>query len=185
MAATADVQRRALLRAGLYVIPLLASARVLAHPMPDTEIVVGRDATTVALDIRLPFHDLLLASPPGLPRDARTLLAGNQPSLRSYFAAHTRLLGPADRPVPVTIGTIRLHQDHGADVGAYAELEVRAVARVDAHVRIRLAYDAILHRIANHRALVRDHRGRPIGTIRYSLASRRASPLALPNGPSS
>ncbi|MEZ5743213.1 MAG: hypothetical protein R3D89_05645 [Sphingomonadaceae bacterium] len=162
-------------------LTLLGGAAPLqAHPMPDTEITVGRNAQTLNLVIKLPMSELMLALPPHYPRDAKALIGSNQRDLRAYFAAHTRLLAHGGRTVPVTIGSIRLNREHDPDVGNYAELEVRATARIAGHVPLSLVYDGVLHRVANHRAIVRDRAGRLLGVIRFSLAAKAATPLPLP-----
>lgn len=150
-----------------------------AHPMPDTEITVARAAQVVNLTIRVPMSDLLAALPPRVSRNPRTLLGGGQRELRAYFAAHTRLVTRQGATLPITIGAVRMHRERDPSVGDYAELEVMAAARIGRDVSLSLAYDGVLHRIANHRASVRDGNGRLIGVIRYSLAAKRAAALPL------
>ncbi len=148
--------------------------------MPDTQITVSRSADRIALRIRVPAADLRLALPQPTPRDAGQLIAKHRALLLRYFTAHMRLVKRGNQSVPIRFESIRIHADHDHHVGQFAQIEFRGSARVAATTQLRLNYDAILHRVANHRARVTDATGRPIGTIRYSLATKRANPLPLP-----
>lgn len=159
-----------------------------AHPMPDSEIVVTRGGDRVDLTIRVPMDDLLLAmkddpAAKGLPRDAGALLAGDAAGLKAYVAAHVALEAPlasGGKRVAVTVDSLREVADEDEDVGHYSELEVKAHGFVAGDVPLVLAYDLVLGRVANHRALVSDAGGKALGVIRYSLAEKKANALPLP-----
>ena len=161
----------------------LLSAPVVAHPMPDTEITVSRGPATINLVIRVPMHDLMLALPKHAPRKAPQLLAADQPDIRAYFARHLHVLDDAHRHVPLRIGTVSLHRDRDPDVGVYEELEIHAFGTATSAKRLNLAYDGVIHRVINHRALVRDRAGKVLGIIRYELATKRTKGLLLPPSP--
>lgn len=182
MPGTSDLRRmvRHTLLVILAVAALSQGVPVMAHPMPNSEVTVARGAQTVNLVIRVPLPELMLALPLQSPRDAKSLLSDDQRALQSYFAAHTRLLTMRGAAIPVTIGSIRLHQERNPDVGNYAELEVAASARIGGSARLSLAYDGVVHRIANHRVMVRDLAGRPLGTVRYNLSTKASSYVILP-----
>lgn len=152
----------------------------IAHPMPDTEITVIRSEKELNLSIRLPMSELMLALPSQRSLDAGELLIDGQSDLRTYFAAHTRLVSSQDVTAPITIRSLQLNRDDDADIGSYAELEVIASVHVGGAVPLTLVYDAVLHRVANHRAIVRDNSGQLLGVIHYSLALKAATPLQLP-----
>lgn len=162
--------------AGLIV---LGGAPAQAHPMPDTRIVVRRDATGVRLTILLPVDDLRLAFDG--PRLAVPLVLTEQTKeeLTSYFARHVRIRTPAGDPLPVSIRDYAVEQDADHDVGDYQRLRLIAFAPGAHDEELVLDYDAIIHQVANHRALVSDETGRFLGAIRYSLARKRSTPLVL------
>jgi hypothetical protein len=183
MVGTSSVNRQRLIVSAFAAAVLaLPSMRAFSHPMPDTEITVSGTATAVNLIVRLPMHDLLLALPPTAPRRTSALLADGQRDLRAYFLRHLRVLDRNNRPVPLKLGVIALHQDKSPNVGEYKELEVRAAASASQGEPLTLVYDGIIHRVINHRALVHDRRGELIGIIRFELATKRVRPLPLPPG---
>lgn len=181
MPATANSTRRAIMRAlpAIAVFALLPGA-ALAHPMPDTQIIVARSVDRVRLTIEVPLEDLRLALAGGSLPTPFALDGDTERRLRAYFAEHTRLTTGAEIALGATIDAIRLarHRDH--DVGLYEELEIVASAPAKPTDALMLHYDGVLHQVANHRAIVNDTRGRRIGVIRYSLARKRTAPLALP-----
>ena len=161
----------------------------VAHPMPDSEIIVVRWPDRVDLTIYVPMDDLLLAmkddkAAAGIPRDADTLLAkrqiNDQAAFKAYVASHVKLVTADGKAVPLTIDRLLKVADSDADVGDYAELEVHAYGDVAGDIPLTLVYDLVLGRIANHRALVHDEDGEEIGVIRYNLADKKAEALVLP-----
>lgn len=148
--------------------------------MPDTQITVARNARALAFIAQVPLSELLLTLPPEMPNDARLLLGNNMSVLRAYFVRHVHLSTGDGVRVPLAIRSIRLNRERDANVGSYAELQVTITALIGGQVPVSLAYDAVLHRVANHRALVTDSSGRSIGTVRYRLRTKSATPIGLP-----
>lgn len=177
---------------GMLLAAVMMPVAAGAHPMPDSEIIVARGPTRVDFTIRVPMDDLLLAmkddpAAAGLPRDADALLAQEQAGggkdgqgvLKAYLAGHMALEVDGKHS-PLTIDAVRRVSDSDADVGHYSELEVAAHGDVAGNIAAQLAYDLVLGRIANHRALVSEPGGTAIGVIRYSLADKKAEALSLP-----
>lgn len=159
---------------------VLGTEGLRAHPMPDTEIVVTREAASVEFEVRIPLDDLMLVLP---DLDAAAPLSDSARSqIAEYLGAHLRLeeASGAGAAVAVTIDMVRLQKGTDSHVGEYREVEIGARAASVAEGPLTLRYDAVLHQVANHRALVRLSDGSPIGIIRFSLAEKRATPLTLP-----
>lgn len=148
--------------------------------MPDTEIVVERTAEELRLTIRAPLSDLALAMPlAGLDADDR-LDPQERAALEAYVKRHAALRSVEGTTYPIAIDAIAIVATRHSDVGNYRELDLRASSSVGGTKPLTLAYDGIIHRIANHRALVSSASGRPYGVIRYSLAVQDTNPVTLP-----
>lgn len=169
----------------LIVAAICAAGSVQAHPMPDTQIFVARNAQGITFVIRIPMDDVRLALPSGdaqalSPDIAKTGVLSGQDIriLRRYMTEHMALLVNGQM-LPLAIHGIEIARDHDADVGDYTQLVVDAQASLTRPVSAALAYDAVIHRIANHRAIVRKEDGTIMGVIRYSLADKKVAPLPL------
>ncbi|MEO6185264.1 MAG: HupE/UreJ family protein [Steroidobacteraceae bacterium] len=175
--------------------PLLAallaivSAPTVAHPMPNSEISISLGANSAVFDIAIPEPELRLALPQSWPRTADLLAEARRPALAQYFDAHFAVRAASGVPVPHVIQSITRWQAQNPDVGKYEELRIRiivpAAAGFDPH-HLSLHYDAVIHQVPNHFALVyldRDfHTGRivndkpvEVGVIRYDF-SRDVTP---------
>lgn len=166
------------------LLTLGAAATVGAHPMPDTQIVVDRSANQIALTIRLPVAELLIAQPlAGLGNDDPT--PESIAKLRAYFAGHTAIVDASGKRYPLTLKSIEIEKSSDAEVGTYSELVVRAIAPVTASEAVFLDYDGIMHRVANHRAFIQNAAGAEIGVVGYNLARKDTNLVALAPSPRS
>lgn len=172
---------------------VLFSARLLAHPMPNTEIAISPGAGGVVFDIAIPEPELRLALPPELRSSADLLVEPRRSALARYFDAHVSVRTPAGAVVPLVAESMTRWEAHDANVGAYQELRVRIVAPEAAGFDPRhfsLHYDAVIHQVPNHFALVyldRDfHTGRiagdtpvEVGVIRYDFRQDKTPPFEV------
>jgi hypothetical protein len=147
--------------------------------MPDTEIIVSRANGQVRLKAHIPWSDVRLALSLNAGAVVDELSAGQQARLRAYFVDHLSLSSAQQTPVMVQIETIRLLDKHDEDVGDYREIEIIFRAEAADSEPLTLSYDAVIHRIVNHRALVSGEVGEPVGTIQYSLANKRANTVRI------
>jgi hypothetical protein len=162
---------------------LLFSSRLLAHPMPNTEIAVSPGPGSVVLDIAIPEPELRLALPPAWGPSTDLLVEPHRSALARYFEEHVVVRTPAGEMVPRVVESLSRWEARSPEVGDYRELRVRIVARGTAQFdprRFSLHYDAVIHQVPNHFALVyldRDFRtGRiaddtpvEVGVIRYDF----------------
>ena len=171
----------------------LPMAGAIAHPMPDTEIDVARTANEVEMVVRVPTEDLMLTLPDGFEPAAEALTGRYRRWLIRYFQDHMRLKADG-HDVPFTVTDVAIDRSKHADVGDYSEVVLIARASVAGDVPATLSYDAVLHKVANHQAIVRAAApigaapradapasiGMILGTIRYSLADKTANTVDLP-----
>ena len=169
----------------------LFSAPLVAHPMPNTEIAISLGADSAVFELAIPEPELRLALPQSWGRTADLLAEPQRSWLSRYFDAHFSMLTTTGAIVPHVIQSITRWQAQNADVGEYEELRVRIVAPrmvgFDPH-RFSLHYDAVIHQVPNHFALVylnRDlHTGRiaddkplEVGVIRYDFTRDLTPPF--------
>lgn len=179
------------------LIGMSAALRLSAHPLPNTEIVVSLNDGGVRLDIALPVPELRLALPASFPNDGNLLGESQQRALRAYFHEHLSLVSRNGTPQPHVAESISVSQSVDANVGQYQELRVRVWAPATEQFNPRdftLAYDAIIHQVPNHFAIVKvahDFRGgvlageraADIGMIRYDFARNEVGPLHISAAP--
>jgi hypothetical protein len=187
-------------RALLGALFLLFSVRLAAHPMPNTEIAISPGASSVVFDIAIPEPELRLALPPDLRQSADLLAEPARSALTRYFDAHVSVRTPAGTVVPHNVEAFSRWETQSPEVGAYQELRVRIRAPETAGFDPRhfsLHYDAVIHQVPNHYALVyldRDfHTGRladddapvEVGVIRYDFRQDSTPPFEVTLEPGS
>ena len=187
--------RHAVRRTSALLGALLAlfSVRLVAHPMPNTEIAISVGAGSAVFDIAIPEPELRLALPPSWGRSGDLLAEPHRTALVDYFDAHVSVRTAAGATVPHVVQSLARWEAHDANVGNYEELRVRILAPetagFDPH-RFSLHYDAVIHQVPNHFALVyldRDfHTGRiadakpvEVGVIRYDFRRDATPPFEV------
>jgi HupE / UreJ protein len=177
-------------------LALFTAAKAVAHPMPNTVIALAIGEHKIALEIVIPAPELLLAVTGDANRDARAFLEQNAAKLREYMDAHLLVLTKSGARLPQDISAVTLDSASDANVGNYQEFRfnVDAAARAGFDTRdFQLRYDAIIHQIPNHFALVRiaqdfrgglvgDEKAVELGIIRYDFATASAPPLEVKAG---
>ena len=166
------------------LLALWTAAPAAAHPMPDTEITVLRTEAETRFAVRMPLSDLQLALPPGTMDDDDRLTAAERVNLAAYVFQHMAVSSLQREDLPLTINSIAIAAADDADVGPYRELEMIVSTPASATTPIRLTYDAIMHRVGNHRAFVASDAGETIGIIRFNLAEAGTNPVDIPAVPS-
>jgi hypothetical protein len=177
-------------------LALFKAENATAHPMPNTLIALTIGERRIALEIVIPAPELLLAMTGDANRDAPAFLEQNAAELRAYMDAHLAVLTKSGARLPREISAVTLDSASDANVGKYLEFRFKAEASAPAGVGTRdflLRYDAVIHQIPNHFALVRiaqDFRGGlvggeeavEVGVIRYDFATASVPPLAVKAG---
>lgn len=159
------------------------SAPLVAHPMPNTEIAISLGADNAVFEIAIPESELRLALPASWGRTGDLLIEPRRQELVRYFDAHFTVLTNTGAVVPHVVESITRWQAQDTEAGEYEELRLRIVAPATAGFDphgFSLRYDAVIHQVPNHFALVyldRDFRtGRiadaqpmEVGVIRYDF----------------
>jgi hypothetical protein len=181
------IKRRELLAATAALV--LLSVASLAHPLPDSTIVLAATESGIAITIEVPLADLLLALPRHLPKDGAILVTQHQVELKDYFSHHMAVrIGDAE-PLPLELQSMTLEQAVHVDVGPYALLKINGVAVADKAALSQpwlLAYDAVMHQVPNHGAQVsiirdgaNDILAEPVGIIRFDYSKKLTPPLLI------
>jgi HupE / UreJ protein len=179
------------------------TSRAVAHPMPNTVIAVSFAQHGTTLDIAIPLPDLRLAWPGTWPDAQPVGVNLTAEPLRStlvaYFGAHVSVQSADGVRHPQVMESASLWQAEDADVGAYQELRVRLVVPASPGFDPRafvLRYDAVIHQVPTHYALVQvvhdvegglltSNAARELGVIRYDFARTTTPPLAITAMPGS
>ena len=160
----------------------LAHLPARAHPLPSTEIRIAVAGDELQLAIALPWPELLLALPQAGGKSAQTLTSRQEAALRAYFEKHLALASSAKQAIAYRITEMALAPASQEHVRAYMELRLGIVAPFKADAMptsIILGYDAVIHQVPNHRAVVRWADGKAQAVIRYDFARKSAPALAV------
>ncbi|NML66172.1 HupE/UreJ family protein [Hymenobacter sp. RP-2-7] len=143
----------------LIALLLLASRPASAHPMPTSRVLLDLQAQGVAAEVQLPLSELQLAL--GDKLDVLTtpayLVERAGPALRAYLLAHVRATTPTGRPWTVAVRALAVGSAEQTATGPYQELTARLWLQPPPSASAReftLAYDAIIHQVVTHAALV-------------------------------
>jgi hypothetical protein len=178
------VNRRELIAA---LLLLVSTGYAVAHPLPNTVIVMSRQGRGLRMQITAPLHELQLALPQHLPKSVGTLLSDHESDLRAYFDAHFSVLDQTGKRQLQSIISIAGRDATHDDVGTYQELVVDIMISPDASFDNRhftLRCDAIVHHVATHHVSVRWH-DKPhedVGILAYDFVARSVKPF-LVHGP--
>lgn len=143
----------------LLVLLLMQMGSLLAHPMPTTAVLLDLQATGVAAELQLPLGELQLVfgSQLNLLDHPETLVARSEPTLRAYLLAHIHPVSPDGRPWRVDLQRLEVGATEQTNTGPYQELTahlwLQPPVGASSHA-FTLRYDAIIHQVVTHKALV-------------------------------
>ncbi|WP_431972487.1 HupE/UreJ family protein [Nocardia sp. bgisy134] len=186
--------RRVLVALGCAVIVLLYNPIAApAHPMPGTKVLLDVRETAINAELLVPAANLAEAS--GIDVNLKPdLSAEDFARLASYFRDHLRPATPDGVPWTVQIGDLRLDYADQTATGSYKELVVHAVLTAPPGVDMRrfvLGYDAVIHKVVTHIAIVAvrqdwqagqvdaDNDARQVGVVRMDTESMTVPPLSV------
>jgi len=127
---------------------LAGSTAIAAHPMPNTDIAIRLGDTTIFVEIRVPLPELSLALANVQDREA----------VKAYFRKHMRFVSATHGPQPYEIDDVQFTAANDRFVGRYQELSLNIHVPVTSGFNPRsfwLAYDAVIHQVPTHFALVK------------------------------
>lgn len=182
--------------AAALLLSLLALGSALAHPMPNTLVVLDLQPGGVAAELQLPLSELQPAFGHDLLLHPETLVASYGPALRRYLTAHVRPIGPDGRAWAVQVGELHVQAAEQTATGPYQELTARLWLQPPAGASPRtftLHYDAIVHQVVTHVILVSVRRdwaqgqvdagaATEVGVIRLDVRHNVVPPLVVDQG---
>jgi hypothetical protein len=193
--------RRLCVRAALLALLTVCGLQWLAqgaraHPYPNSVITISINERRLTLTISVPAPELLHVLTGDAYQNAEAYLAKDPQALSFYLDAHLAVLDKGGAMLPHVTSAVSVAKTSDPDVGEYEEFRFEIEAPVPAGSDARalsLRYDAVIHQIPNHFALVRisqDFRGGlvgqaspvELGVIRYDFASKTVPPLAINAG---
>ena len=148
---------RLMYKLGAALAFLCLTAPVFAHPMPNSALLLGVRTGTVEAEVQLPLSELGLALKEDLLGDPEAVLAAHGAQFRAYLPQHVRLLTPGGDPFTARVDNLTVKGAEQVATGPYQELVVRMSFTPPAGADARsftLEYDAIIHQVVTHTALV-------------------------------
>ncbi len=135
----------------------LIGARSAAHPMPSSILMMDVARNGIDAELKLPLKELQIAVSQDVTTDPQTLVSRLGPWLTSYLLEHIHPRGLDGRPWSVRIRSMSVARGEQAGTGAYDELTVQLWLTPAPGGDVRhfdLYYDAIIHQLVTHKALV-------------------------------
>ncbi|MFN7982679.1 MAG: hypothetical protein U0Q11_12535 [Vicinamibacterales bacterium] len=180
------------LSAACAALVLCCVGTATAHPMPNTVIEIAHTRSGMRLDIALPESDLTLAMSQSHEAPSGTD-ASSRAAIEAYLRRHLTVRSTSDMSYPYTIDAVSRLEAVDDNVGRYSEIRVSLVVPTRDGLNPRdftLAYDAVIHQIPNHLAVVQfvdDFRngilqGSPprfAGTIGFDFTRNTVAPLRI------
>jgi hypothetical protein len=160
---------------------------IYAHPMPNTEIIVSLNDSSVQLEIKIPVPELLLAFSQNEQITAENLMTDSRGFIENYFREHLKILSNNGIEQTYEIKSLAMAKNTDEFVGEYQELDLKVEMPVregfNPHDFV-LKYDAVIHQVANHFALVKvisdsQEKTLEIGAIRYDFPLNKVPPLIV------
>jgi hypothetical protein len=129
----------------------------MAHPMPNSVVLLNVHANRVDAELQIPLVELQSAWGHAVNDSSAGLVDRLGPQLRAYLKSHIRLQSPDGRFWTVAVGELVVHETQNPIVGMYRELtaKVQMVPPAGEDVRqFTFYYDAVLHQVRTHKILV-------------------------------
>ncbi|MEU9367966.1 HupE/UreJ family protein [Streptomyces avermitilis] len=142
------------------VVPaaLLAGASpATAHPMPHSVVELDVYEASVSARLELPADDFSRASGTDLSNVTQATLPGKAKAIRAYLGKHIHPATTQGEAWQVSIGSLSLSSTEQTSTGPYRELVAKAVLTPPAGTDVRhftFGYDAVVHHVVTHTALV-------------------------------
>nr|MCU0325878.1 HupE/UreJ family protein [Spirosomataceae bacterium] len=135
----------------------LLSLNALAHPMPNSMVVLKVHEKHISGEIMLPLSELQSAIRMQVNEKSDRLVERLGDTLRSYLMEHIRPKSLEGKAWQVKIGEMKVVETTDPIVGVYKELIVFFEMTPPKNYDLRnfyFDYDVILHRVASHKTLI-------------------------------
>jgi hypothetical protein len=171
---------------------LVDISSVSAHPMPNTLVLLDLKPKQVNAELQLPLSELELAFGHDVNQNSENLVARLGQQLRAYLLDHIQVSAHGGKQWVVHIDNMQVQPVQDSPSGPYKELTVHLSFIPPANTSTRqfnLNYDAIIHQVVSHYALVsirQDwdnglNQGHPyeVGVIQLDVKSNTILPLPI------
>lgn len=151
-----NLQRQVILLMAL-VLVLFAPSPLYAHQQPTTIVLLDFHPDRVGMELQIPLSELELAFGHAAAQDPNTFIDRAGKELAEYLRAHIRPTTPDGQPWAVVVTNMQLGQAEQTQSGPYQEIIIHLNLTPPDGVsprRFVLNYDAILHQVVTHKALV-------------------------------
>ncbi|MFN8356671.1 MAG: HupE/UreJ family protein [Spirosomataceae bacterium] len=129
----------------------------VAHPMPNSMVVMNLHEKQISGEIQLPLNELQSAIGMGVNDHSEQLVERLGDSLRWYLSQHIRPRTFDGKPWMVTLGKMRVVHSTSEISGDYNELVVEFTIAPPQHYDLRnfyFDYDVIVHQAITHKILI-------------------------------
>ena len=153
----------ALRRKQLFVFLLIlafgvfAPRNIFAHMQPTTIVLLDVSHEKVDAEMQVPLNELELAFGHGVTENTDTLTQRLEPQLKDYLISHVRPTTAQNQPWSVEVAEMSVGKAEQTQSGACQEITFHLVLTPPAGADTRrfvLNYDAVMHQVVTHKALV-------------------------------
>lgn len=173
---------------GLVLMLLSGSGTAVGHPMPNSIVALDVGEAAIAGRITIPLIELDLALGTSFSTDPEALVPAAEEQISAYLSNHIGVTAPDGSSWDIGVGNIAVV----IEAIPYAEIMVDITMTPPPGASIRnftLVYNAVMHRVATHYAVVSVHEdwfgGRvqsdpsEIGIVRVSPVDGSVAPLTV------
>ncbi|MGC4040583.1 MAG: HupE/UreJ family protein [Flavobacterium sp.] len=128
-----------------------------SHPMPNSVLLFDVKSDKILCELQLPLKELQPAVPFDVTNDLDGLLKKHQSEIYRYILDHFHIKGKTGKDWPLLISHIKLAKAEQTATGIYQELIASIIitpAPDDATRNFTVYYDAIMHQVVTHQAIV-------------------------------
>ena len=166
---------------------------VLAHPMPNSVVLLNIHADRIDAEVQIPLNELQAAFGHAVNDSSAGLVARLGPQLRAYLTQHIRAQSPDGGLWIISVGTLTVEETQNPINGLYRELRAQVRLAPPAGKELRrfvFQYDAVVHQVVTHKILVSVRqdweRGQvaeenpvQVGVIELDIVNNRILPLSV------
>jgi len=169
---------------------LLFTTVAFAHQQPTTLAVLDVGSDNVTMDLHVPLNELELAFGHNVTQRPEETIAVWGPAFRQYLINHIHPMTSTGQPWTVQVLETRVGHAEQTQSGPFQEVFVRLSLTPPAGASLRnfvLNYDAVMHQVVTHKALVSVHSDwasgqvepTQVGVIAVNTTTTRIEPLAV------
>lgn len=140
-----------------FFVWLLTVSGSLAHPMPNSVVLLTVHPHRIEAEIQIPLNELQAAYGHAVNDSSDGLAARLGPQLTDYIRQHIHPTSPDGRAWTVSVGELAVQQTQNQINGTYGELVARAQLTPPTGADVRhfvFAYDVVIHQVVTHKILV-------------------------------